>query len=166
VAITTDYKRALLEDAYAKVEDGKSLRTVLRELEASERSNVAHGAIASIGANGRTTNFALPSSCGMTPNEACDAIRQLIDLVDRTRVFLANCAQYQADPLTAEVHGFTGTPLSAGYTAPTDADVFEWLIGSAAVEGSARNWQAHLVAIRESRGDYTFARGNAGWQYV
>jgi hypothetical protein len=152
VATTTSIKRAFLEDAFdASKANGKGLRATLRENESNARSSIAAGSLASISANGRSHTFAMR---GLAPEGVVDLWRELIDLHDSSKQWLTHCAKYALNPVEAELYEL---PLSAAANPVpvTDADIYEWMIGSSSVDGSVRNWHGKLIAITEVRSDYS-----------
>jgi hypothetical protein len=154
VATTTSIKRSILEDAYDESKASGDLRATLRAWETAARRSIAGGELASVSANGRSQTYALQ---GFRPHEALSALRELIDLFDGTRQWLTFCAKYALDPVNARlrppsVNSLTQAEIPEEIKTP---DIYEWMMGSASVEGSERNWHGELIEVTEVRSDYS-----------
>lgn len=90
----------MLDDAWdaalaAVVEDADpDLRAKLRANETIARKNVASGALASVSANGRTTQF---STAGSSGEEICEGWRDLVDLYDAIEADYETEAEIKAE---------------------------------------------------------------------
>lgn len=90
--------RSMLDDAWdaaiAASAESPDLRAQLRANETTARKNVASGALASVSANGRTTQF---STSGASGEEICEAWRDLVDLYDKTEPSFETEAEVKAE---------------------------------------------------------------------
>ena len=96
VAITTNMKRASLDDAWDESRKLGSLRKTLRSFEKQAREVVSGGSVSNIAANGRSTAFSLYGPGGITPSELVDLWRELVDLFDAVKASLGEGATEQS----------------------------------------------------------------------
>lgn len=135
--------RAALEDAYDEsVQNGLTLRQVLRSYETAARKSLSGGSLKSVSANGRMTVF----QDGDPQSDVVDQWRTLIDSYDQAKSWLEKCATYGLDPDDYERDGISSFPDPvANPTAITDLAIKDWMM-------------ARLVPITEFRQDHTYLR--------
>lgn len=168
--VSTALKRACLDDAYdqSRTAPTSPLRTVLRTNESTIRQAIAAGSIQSNKANGHEVVLAAYGPGQVTLLDMVECWRELIDLHDSAKAWLTWCFRYGLDPNDAEidrVQDAPGDPV-AQPTTVTDALVYEWLMGSAAVSTSTNDWPGKLIAVTEIRSDYTGMRVGSGMQWT
>lgn len=158
MAITTNLLRGALDDAYEIASKSRQpLRDVLRSSESLARKAIAGGSLSSVSANRRSSEFSQYGEGQLTAVEAAELWRELITGHDRARAWLSWCFRYGFDPNQAELDRVqsTSTPPAENPSPVTDADIYEWLMGSEAVANSVRGWPGKLLPITELRSDYS-----------
>ena len=155
--MTTALKRGALEDAWDPIKNDPTpdLRAALRALETKARKAVAGGSLGEVGANGRRSVFSLYGPGQLTPVQAAEGWRELIDMFDASNDFLVFCATYGLDPAQVELNGLPDPlpPAVTNPTTPTSADIFQWMFD-------------HLIPITECQSDYGWLRVPPGLAYA
>lgn len=107
--------RSMLDDAWdaalAASAESPDLRAKLRAYETTSRQAIASGSLASVSANGRTTQF---STGGVQQDAIAEAWRDLVDLYDKTEPSFETEAEVKAEmmallvPVTEWENDFSG----------------------------------------------------------
>lgn len=157
----------MLRKAWGKGCEQGGLLENLRQLEAASREGLEGGQLSATSANGRSVAFADTSPYVANPTEIARGWDELIRLYNKARRLLNYCFANGLDPVNVEAYGNFATPTPPqNPPAFTEADVYEWLMGSEEVGNFSRYWPGQLVEITECRGDYGSIRIAQGQQFT